>query len=78
MIKNNDKGFYGATTLGEKGQVVIPAAARESMGVKKGEKFLVFGMGKDVVTLIKLSNLKKFTSHLEKKLSAMRKMVGKK
>ncbi len=34
--------FAGAVTVGERGQVVIPAKARESLGIEAGEKLLVF------------------------------------
>ena len=62
--KRNDEQFYGTATLGEKGQVVIPAKARESMGIKKGDKLLVFGMGCDMIALTKLSKVKQFALHL--------------
>ena len=77
LIKETDKAFYGTTTLGEKGQVVIPAKAREVMDVKKGEKLLVFSMGTDLVVLSKLSNLEKFASHLAKKLQDIRDIIKK-
>ena len=32
----------GAVTVGERGQVVIPAQARESMAVEPGDKLLAF------------------------------------
>lgn len=69
--------FYGTTTIGEKGQVVIPSEARKSMKVKSGEKLLVFGMGTDMVILSKLSNLEKFASHLSKRLVAIREIIKK-
>ena len=34
--------FYGAVTLGERGQIVIPAEAREAYGLQGGDKLLVF------------------------------------
>ncbi len=34
--------FYGAVTIGERGQVVIPAAARKHHNLKPGDKLLVF------------------------------------
>ena len=52
--RNFSKRFYGATTVGEKGQTVIPAEAREAMKLKKGDKLLVFGMGCDMITFSKL------------------------
>jgi len=33
----------GVTTLGERGQIVIPVEVRKKWKLKKGEKFLVFG-----------------------------------
>ncbi|MDO8591231.1 MAG: AbrB/MazE/SpoVT family DNA-binding domain-containing protein [bacterium] len=79
MTKNKKNGeqFYGTATLGEKGQVVIPAEARESMGIKKGDKLLVFGMGCDMVALTKLSKVEKFASHLSSRLDTIREVIKK-
>ena len=33
--------YCGSTTIGERGQVVLPAALRARFKVKKGDKFLV-------------------------------------
>ena len=35
--------FFGTTTVGERGQIVIPKAARELFDVKPGDKLLVLG-----------------------------------
>lgn len=35
--------FYGATVIGERGQVVIPAEARRDLGLEPSTKLLVFG-----------------------------------
>lgn len=75
--KKNGEQFYGTATLGEKGQVVIPAEARESMGLKKGEKLLVFGMGCDMLVLTKLSKVEQFASHLSGRLDAIREIIKK-
>lgn len=37
-----EKLFHGATTVGERGQVVIPARARRELGIEAGDKLLVF------------------------------------
>jgi AbrB family looped-hinge helix DNA binding protein len=37
-----DEMFCGAVTVGERGQVVIPAAARRACGINAGDKLLVF------------------------------------
>jgi len=75
--KKNGEQFYGTTTLGEKGQVVIPAEARQAMGIKKGEKLLVFGMGCDMIAFSKLSNVEQFASHLSQRLEAIREIIKK-
>jgi AbrB family looped-hinge helix DNA binding protein len=33
--------FYGSVTVGERGQIVIPAEAREEQGIRAGDKLLV-------------------------------------
>jgi AbrB family looped-hinge helix DNA binding protein len=39
-MKCDDK-FYGSVTVGERGQVVIPAEARAELGITAGDKLLV-------------------------------------
>ena len=34
--------FFGAVTVGERGQIVIPAEGRKRMGLEAGDKVLVF------------------------------------
>ena len=76
MVKKKEQ-FYGATTLGEKGQVVIPAEVRKAMGIQKGDKLLVFGMGCDMIAFCKLSNIEQFASHLAGRLEAIRGIIKK-
>lgn len=33
--------FYGTATVGSRGQIVIPAEAREDQGIKEGDKIIV-------------------------------------
>jgi AbrB family looped-hinge helix DNA binding protein len=35
--------FYGTVTVGERGQIVIPAEARRDYGLETGEKLIVIG-----------------------------------
>lgn len=76
--KKNGEQFYGTATLGEKGQAVIPADARKAMGIKKGDKLLVFGMGCDMIALTKLSKVEQFASHLSSRLDTIREIIKKK
>lgn len=69
--------FYGTTTLGKKGQVVIPIQARKNMRIAKNEQLLVFGLGQDLVVLSKLSNLEKMAERLEKRLAGLKNIIKK-
>lgn len=42
MIMHNKK-LYGTATVGTKGQVVIPAEAREELGIVTGDRMYVIG-----------------------------------
>lgn len=37
------KRFYGAITVSDRGQIVIPAQARRDFGIEVGDKLLVLG-----------------------------------
>ena len=37
------KKFYGSVTVSERGQIVIPAGARNDFDIKTGDKLLVMG-----------------------------------
>ena len=86
MKKGSDqyKGFemFGTTVVGERGQVVIPAAARKHFNIKKGEQFLVVCAGhqEDVIGLVPLhaigkfvDKVKTFTERLEKHIQKVKK-----
>ena len=75
--KLHQKRFYGTAKLGEKGQVVIPNDARKDMKLKKGDRLLVFGMGEDMITFAKLSQIEKIASHLSKKLKIIDDIIKK-
>ena len=59
--------FLGAVTLGERGQVVIPAEAREQMGLEPGDKLLAFcHPAKQMVCLCKLTMIERMRSFLSR------------
>lgn len=39
----HDKKLFGTATVGTKGQVVIPAEAREAFGIEPGDRLYVVG-----------------------------------
>lgn len=67
--------FYGTTTLGERGQVVIPAKTREDFKLEKGEQLLVFGMGKNIITLVKVEQAKEFAAKLSEELKSIKSIL---
>lgn len=59
FIANDDKKFYGSTTVGEKGQVVLPTELRRDLKIETGEKLAVLvirHMGFEGIVMVK-SNL---------------------
>jgi AbrB family looped-hinge helix DNA binding protein len=51
------KRFYGAITVSERGQIVIPANARRDFNIQVGDKLLVLGDLEQGLALIKASSL---------------------
>ncbi|MEI7539282.1 MAG: AbrB/MazE/SpoVT family DNA-binding domain-containing protein [Candidatus Saccharibacteria bacterium] len=62
----HDKKLYGTTTVGTKGQVVIPASAREDLSINTGDKLYVIGSPiKGVVMLLQEDKLEKLIQHMD-------------
>lgn len=60
--------FYGSTVMGERGQVVIPAEARDEIGIEPGEKLVVFGnKRRGVVILFKSDVMTRFADMMFRK-----------
>lgn len=55
--------FFGSVTVGERGQVVIPAEARKRLDINPGDKLLVMGhpFGKGL-SLVKIDAMREFLS----------------
>jgi len=67
--------FYGSTVVSDKGQVVIPVEARTALGLDKGEKLLVMGMGEKGIMLMKVSALEKMTAEMTKHQEELTKII---
>jgi AbrB family looped-hinge helix DNA binding protein len=74
-MKNVNKKFdfagccHGITTLGERGQIVIPQEARKELKLKQKDKLFVFSKLDSVLVLVKMNELQKvFDSMLPKGL----------
>ena len=69
---SEQKKFLGITTLGEKGQVVIPAEARKRMKLKTGEKLMVVSPHDNALILIKASQMESFAKNLARKVASIK------
>ncbi len=54
--------MYGTTTVGSRGQIVIPAEARKELGIKPGDQLLVMGKFGKVLGLMKAEQLTELVS----------------
>lgn len=63
----DSKNFYGTATVGTKGQIVIPAEAREEMQVKEGDKVVVLqGPRQGSLIIFKVDSIDIFKQKVQK------------
>ena len=68
--------FYGAVTVGERGQVVIPAEARRDFEITPNTKLLVFsGPGKKALMFVEAGSITEFISSAMARLSHFEEML---
>lgn len=63
---------YGAVTVGERGQVVIPAEIRKSFKVKAGDKLIVFAKP-DMIGLVPAEEFNQFLNQAAEMLAKLKK-----
>ena len=67
---NLEDAFVGTVTVGERGQVVIPAEARKKMEIHTGDTLLVMGHpSREGLMLFKLDAVREFLNHLAASLN---------
>ena len=65
-----DEHFYGSVTVGERGQVVIPAGARKRFNIEPGDKLLILAdPGKRSLMLCKMDTLREFMTVFQEGLA---------
>jgi AbrB family looped-hinge helix DNA binding protein len=68
--------FYGTATVGTKGQIVIPAEARDELGIKEGDKMVVIGLkDRRMLGVCPVDSIETLLSELTAKLQAIRGVV---
>ncbi len=70
---------YGAVTVGERGQLVIPAALRKEFKISPGDKLMIFAdLEKKVINLIREEDFSVFLRKASELISKLEKEVPKK
>jgi len=65
-----DAKLYGSVTVGERGQVIIPAEARRDFDIKTNSKLLVFtGPNKNVLVFVKGDSVKELLSEIMSRIA---------
>lgn len=65
LLYMHSKKLYGTATVGTKGQVVIPALAREELGINASDKLYVVGSShKGVIMLLQEDRLEQFIDQM--------------
>jgi len=73
FFKEHAGDFFGTTSIGERGQIVMPKKLRDKLKLKKGDSFLVMQKGPGIIFVptevmedfvkdmtVQIKNLKKF------------------
>ena len=68
--------FYGSVTVGERGQVSIPAKARRDLKITPNTKLLVLsGPGKEALLFVKAESVTEFIANATARLSHMEQIL---
>lgn len=72
-----EEHFFGSVTVGERGQVVIPAEARKRLDINPGDKLLVMGhpFGKGIV-LAKIDSLRELLAVFQQGIQGLESELG--
>jgi len=74
----HDKKLYGTATVGTKGQVVIPADAREALDIKTGDRLYVIASNKSKwVGFLPEEQLREMISHLTDNIETYKDVLNK-
>lgn len=70
---------YGAVTVGERGQLVIPAQLRKVFKIKPGDQLMVFAkVDKKIISLMPSKDFSQFLARAAEIISKLEKEVTKK
>ena len=68
---------YGAVTIGERGQLVIPAELRKALHIKSGDQLMVFAkLDKKVINLMPSRDFSRFLEQAARIISKLESKVS--
>jgi AbrB family looped-hinge helix DNA binding protein len=68
MFKDREIKFFGTGTVGKRGQIVVPAKAREFMKIEPGDEFIFFSQGA-TIHMVKANELEKMLQVISQRLT---------
>ena len=72
-----DEHFFGAVTVGERGQIVIPAEARKRFDIEPGDKLLIMGdPGKRSLMICKMDTVREFMTIFQEGLARVEREIA--
>ena len=73
-----EEAFYDTVTVGERGQIVIPAKARKDFGIAAGDKLIVLrGMGMMGLVLVHTKHMSQVFTKITKHIGKIKKLMSK-
>jgi AbrB family looped-hinge helix DNA binding protein len=73
-----EERLYDLVTVGERGQVVIPAQARRDFGIKPGDRLIVFRGLEDLgIVLMNSKHISHVLSNVSKSIGKLKKKIPK-
>jgi AbrB family looped-hinge helix DNA binding protein len=73
MSKFSGPKLFGTVTVGERGQVVIPAQVRKLYAIKSGDKLVVFSKAGQPICFVPAEHFNDFLTHMSKMLKTIKK-----
>jgi AbrB family looped-hinge helix DNA binding protein len=71
--------FYGSTTVGERGQIVLPAKLRKDFKINKGDKLLVMADPHGSrINLVNPDTMNKFLDMMSENINQMKSKIKQK
>ena len=71
-----DELFYGTVTVGERGQIVVPAQARTDLDITPGDKLLVFAHPRQIgLMIVNVANVGRIMAFMEQALKRVREHI---